>query len=153
MGMSIRLQWLKNGAHQPAYNGQPEQWTQFLPSDCGGSCDDLWGCRLPWQQFDTWADAPFFGVFTNNKDLQVVTCAEGDWKLQQCADQAEYNRLIDELCEFHEPGQILTAIGPGSCVTARQDRGCHYSPPKEGVPTASEQIHAAFTDATGGSSK
>ena len=154
MNMRQRIEWLKtdtDSKHTEAQDGKPERWTNWQASDYGGDCCGLWGTALPWQQFDCWADASFFGIFTNNKDLQVVTCCEGDWSLVQCSDAEEYNKHIDELAAFHEPGQILTAIGPGGAETMRQDRGCHYSPPRGGAATARDQIRAAFSDAIGGS--
>ena len=154
MNMRQRIEWLKtdqDSKHTEAQAGKPERWTNWQASDYGGDCCGLWGTALPWQQLDAWADASFFGIFTNNKDLQVVMCCEGDWSLVQCSDEAAYNQRIDELCEFHEPGQILTAIGPGGSETMTQDRGCHYSPPRDGAATAGDQIRAAFSDALGGS--
>jgi hypothetical protein len=142
--MEARSLWIKQGDHQPPTEDRP--WNTWRQTSSGDhECMDLYGAGLGWQPFWTWQDAPFFGVFTNNKLLMVLCCCEGDWSLCEAATPEAYNQLIDEQCAFYEEGQILTKITTAGAETVRQDRGCHYSPPR--APSSDDQCREAFREA------
>ncbi len=54
-----------------------------------------------WKQFDTWQDAPYFGVWTSRKLLCTLTYAEGDWSLVKCNNEAAFDMELNEIVDFY----------------------------------------------------
>ena len=61
--------------------------------------------RKNWDQFDTDQDAPYFGVWVNPTELQILQYAEGDWYFIQCQSYEQYNRETDYLTEEYGAGR------------------------------------------------
>ena len=77
-----------------------------------------------WEQFDTDQDAHYFGVWVNPAKRLTLCYAEGDWMLVGCETDADYNREIAGLIEFHGEGRIALVIDgeTGDATEYRQDR-------------------------------
>ncbi len=54
-----------------------------------------------WEQFDTYQDAPYFGVWFNKELMQSLCYAEGDWCLVQCKTEESYLQEFNESIEFY----------------------------------------------------
>ena len=54
-----------------------------------------------WEQFDTYQDAPYFGVWSNKELKQSLCYAEGDWVLVQCTNEESYLQEVKETIEFY----------------------------------------------------
>lgn len=55
-----------------------------------------------WAQFDTWQDAPYFGVWHSRKLMMSLTYAEGDWSLVRCANIEAFEKEIQDCVDFYE---------------------------------------------------
>lgn len=76
-----------------------------------------------WLQFDTEQDAGYFGVWVNKGKRLIMSYAEGDWSLVECADDAHFDAEIAAMCRFYEPGFVAKTYAPEEgWVTHRQDR-------------------------------
>lgn len=90
-----------------------------------------------WLQFDTEQDAGYFGAWVNKGKRLVLTYAEGDWSLVECADDAHFDAEIAAMCRFYEAGFVAKTYAPGEgWVTHRQDRREFFinAPSDFGVP-------------------
>ena len=63
---------------------------------------DFGMCRT-WKQYDTDQDAPYFGVWVNEKTMQIFTYAEGDTSLVTCKDLDSYHPELKSMAEFYGP--------------------------------------------------
>lgn len=54
-----------------------------------------------WKQFDTNQDAWYFGIWCNQKKLQIMCYVEGDEILTKCKDAESYNKELKEMEEFY----------------------------------------------------
>ena len=91
-----------------------------------------------WHQFDTAADAPYFGVWTNPGQRRILSFAEGDVSFTQCPDDESYDREIAELCSFHEPAPSFVTIRDGEATAYYQDRAeCFIDPSRVSRESAS----------------
>ena len=59
-----------------------------------------------WQQFDTYQDAPYFGVWNSEKLMMVLTYAEGDWSLVKCDNEAAYNKEMEDVENFYNKEKV-----------------------------------------------
>ena len=75
-----------------------------------------------WVQFDTNQDAHYFGVWCNSRERVILTYCEGDWSLEELADDAAYNAAIGRLCDFYEPGRVASVVSSEGVVEVQQDR-------------------------------
>tara|TARA_R100001510_G_C7652578_1_gene210438 strand:- start:722 stop:1126 length:405 start_codon:yes stop_codon:yes gene_type:complete len=64
-------------------------------------CIDFGALQFGWDQFDTDQDAPYFGVWTHDKQREVLTVCEGDWTLSTYDDDASYARALAQLREYY----------------------------------------------------
>lgn len=55
-----------------------------------------------WKQYDTWQDAPYFGVWTNKTLRCILTYAEGDWSLVKCDTDEAYLMEYNEADAFYQ---------------------------------------------------
>ena len=82
-----------------------------------------------WEQFDTDQDAAYFGVWVNRTKRLVLTYAEGDWYIVDCANDERYNAEIKSLIEFYSEGyEFKTIDRDGTPTTYCQDREKFYIP-------------------------
>ena len=54
-----------------------------------------------WKQFDTWQDAPYFGVWVNSATRQIMTFAEGDETLVTAPDESAFDAELSDCVEFY----------------------------------------------------
>jgi hypothetical protein len=55
-----------------------------------------------WHQFDTWQDAPYFGVWFNDKTRQTFTYCEGDRTLVNCPSPETYAAELADMIAFYQ---------------------------------------------------
>jgi hypothetical protein len=81
---------------------------------------DLNDCRYDkgWVQFDTTQDAWYFGVWVNKDKRQIITYAEGDVTKVTCPTDESYNKEIEDMIKFYEPGV--------SFITVNEEGTTHY---------------------------
>lgn len=84
---------------KPAKDGSGELRRIF--ADVERYCIDFGALQLGWEQFDTDQDAPYFGVWTHDKQREVLTVCEGDWTLSRYNDQAAYATALEQLREYY----------------------------------------------------
>ena len=58
------------------------------------------GCCF--RQYDTYQDAPYFGVWVNHNDMCIVTFAEGDETIVYCLNRRSFNKELEDMHEFYE---------------------------------------------------
>lgn len=77
-----------------------------------------------WTQYDTDQDAWYFGVWVNQKTMEIFTYAEGDTILVTCKDKAGYHAELKDMAEFYgPPPAAFTAINiEDSTITKYYDK-------------------------------
>lgn len=55
-----------------------------------------------WQQFDTWQDASYFGVWFDDATRRVFTYCEGDRTLVECPTAESYAAEIADMIAFYQ---------------------------------------------------
>jgi hypothetical protein len=76
-----------------------------------------------WEQYDTDQDAPYFGVWINQKKLLTLTYCEGDWSFVVCPNADAFNAEIQKMNTFYGSGFIAKVIDTdGSMTVLEQDR-------------------------------
>ena len=54
-----------------------------------------------WNQFDTWQDASYFGVWVNPGALCTFTLCEGDTTLVECPSTEAYAAELERMRQFY----------------------------------------------------
>jgi hypothetical protein len=71
-----------------------------------------------WKCFDTSQDAWYFGIWCNQKTLQVMTFAEGDETLETCESEAEYHEHLKAMAEaYGDPPPAFITVDDDGQVT------------------------------------
>jgi hypothetical protein len=81
-------------------------------------------CPSPsWRQYDTWQDASYLGIWVNIKTHVIVTYAEGDLSIVECATEESYHAELESMAEFYGPKQrpAFTVIDDQGNVTKIYD--------------------------------
>ncbi len=58
-------------------------------------------CLDGWRQFDTKQDASYFGIWIHDARRHIVTYAEGDLTVVECADAEGFRRELEALHAYH----------------------------------------------------
>lgn len=71
-----------------------------------------------WEQYDTCQDASYFGVWVQSSVRWILTYAEGDLSLVQCATQESFQAELKSMADFYgEPPAAIVAVAPDGSVT------------------------------------
>lgn len=97
-----------------------------------------------WEQYDTDQDAHYFGVWVNPAARKVLTYAEGDWSLVECADNGGYNAQIAGMNECYGEGRVCAVLDENGKTEVRQDRQRFFitGQPQEPQPTLADVLRA-----------
>lgn len=55
-----------------------------------------------WTQYDTDQDAPYFGMWINDKELMTLCYCEGDVNIVSCVDEDSYAKEIEALDKWRD---------------------------------------------------
>lgn len=71
-----------------------------------------------WEQYDTSQDAWYFGVWVQTNVRWILTYAEGDLSLVQCATQESFQAELKSMADFYgEAPAAIVAVAPDGSVT------------------------------------
>jgi len=111
---------------EPCHDDEQETiWraTTYHPDRCRYYFDSRLNGAPEWLQYDTDQDAWYFGIWVNKVELAVITYAEGDITFQRCKTPEAFNKLIDKMNEFYQPGKIASTLDDdGTWTVYHQDR-------------------------------
>lgn len=75
-----------------------------------------------WQQYDTWQDASFFGVWVDVKGMRIFTFAEGDRSLVECDSSKDFAAELGHMARFYgDPPAAFISVGADGRVTQHFD--------------------------------
>jgi len=112
--------WKNDEAEQERAKSERRYWH----GDADRYFFDMAMCRSEngWKQYDTNQDAWYFGVWVNLSERQIVTYAEGDLSVEDCADDAALKAKLKEMEEcYGDPPPAFTAIESTGQVTEFYD--------------------------------
>jgi hypothetical protein len=107
--------WKNDEAEQEYAKSQ----RRYFHSDADRYFFDMAMCRSEngWKQYDTNQDAWYFGIWVNLSERQIVTYAEGDLDVEDCADDAALAAKLKEMEEcYGDPPPAFKSI----CTTTGQ---------------------------------
>ena len=86
-----------------------------------------------YRQFATDQDAWYFGVWTNDETMTIVTYAEGDEAVQECESRVEYVAAIKRMDEFYgaPPPAFVTIDEDGTVTNYHDERSTGADPDEE----------------------
>ena len=97
-----------------------------------------------WEQFDTRQDASYYGVWVNRRERVILSFSEGDWGLEECETDEQYNAAIGRLCVFHDPGYVAKIVGANGVTEVCQDRSAFLIGSETQQVTMADVLRAAL---------